>query len=115
MTSALSPLSLSLSDYHTLSLPLTFTPPLNTQAVDFSRDVLSLMRGELHIAAYPFHGYWEDVGSLKDYYAANMAMAADVSDLRFLVFCVGAAGGGVRGGQLEGLLRSKHGHGSRRE
>lgn len=50
-----------------------------TQAVDFSRDILSLMHGELHIAAYPFHGYWEDVGSLKDYYAANMAMAADVS------------------------------------
>lgn len=52
------------------------------KAVDFSRDILSLMHGELHIAAYPFHGYWEDVGSLKDYYAANMAMAADTSKLR---------------------------------
>jgi glucose-1-phosphate adenylyltransferase len=40
------------------------------------------MHGELHIAAYPFHGYWEDVGSLKNYYAANMAMAADTSKLR---------------------------------
>jgi hypothetical protein len=41
------------------------------------------MHGELHIAAYPFHGYWEDVGSLKDYYAANMAMAADVSGAKW--------------------------------
>jgi ADP-glucose pyrophosphorylase len=47
--------------------------------VDFSRDILSFMHGELKICAYPHHGYWEDVGSLKDYYAANMAMAADVS------------------------------------
>jgi ADP-glucose pyrophosphorylase len=37
------------------------------------------MHGELKICAYPHHGYWEDVGSLKDYYAANMALAADVS------------------------------------
>jgi len=50
------------------------------------------MHGELHIAAYPFHGYWEDVGSLKDYYAANMAMAADVS-----VVLMGGREGG-RGG-----------------
>jgi NDP-sugar pyrophosphorylase family protein len=49
--------------------------------VDFSRDILSLMHGELKICAYPHHGYWEDVGSLKDYYAANMALAADVSVL----------------------------------
>eukprot|EP00775_Hariotina_reticulata_P001384 gene1384-1724_t len=34
-------------------------------------------KGELKIVAYPFHGYWEDVGNLKDYYAANMALAAD--------------------------------------
>ncbi|KAF6255738.1 nucleotide-diphospho-sugar transferase [Scenedesmus sp. NREL 46B-D3] len=51
------------------------------RAVDFSRDILSLMHGELKICAYPHHGYWEDVGSLKDYYAANMAMAADTSRL----------------------------------
>lgn len=52
------------------------------KAVDFSRDILSLMHGELAIFAFPFHGYWEDVGSLRDYYAANMAMAADTSRLR---------------------------------
>lgn len=51
----------------------------NPQAVDFSRDILALMHGELKIVAYPHHGYWEDVGSLKDYYAAQMALAADVS------------------------------------
>lgn len=50
-------------------------------AVDFSRDILSLMHGELKISAYPHHGYWEDVGSLKDYYAANMALATDTSRL----------------------------------
>jgi glucose-1-phosphate adenylyltransferase len=39
------------------------------------------MHGELKITAYPHHGYWEDVGSLKDYYAANMALATDSSRL----------------------------------
>jgi glucose-1-phosphate adenylyltransferase len=51
------------------------------EAIDFSRDILSLMHGELKITAYPHHGYWEDVGSLKDYYAANMALATDSSRL----------------------------------
>jgi hypothetical protein len=34
----------------------------HTQAVDFSRDILALMHGELHIAAYPYHGYWCGAG-----------------------------------------------------
>eukprot|EP00878_Enallax_costatus_P019691 GHUV01020781.1.p1 GENE.GHUV01020781.1~~GHUV01020781.1.p1 ORF type:complete len:431 (+),score=103.78 GHUV01020781.1:256-1548(+) len=51
------------------------------EAVDFSRDILSFMHGELKMVAYPHHGYWEDVGSLKDYYAANMALATDSSRL----------------------------------
>lgn len=54
-------------------------PHAHLQALDFSRDILSLMHGELKICAYPHHGYWEDVGSLKDYYAANIALAKDVS------------------------------------
>lgn len=73
--------------------------PAALQAVDFSRDILSLMHGELHIAAYPFHGYWEDVGSLKDYYAANMAMASDVSVYKWAkqglwAWCVCVVSGG---------------------
>ncbi|WIA11251.1 hypothetical protein OEZ85_011378 [Tetradesmus obliquus] len=52
------------------------------KAVDFSRDILALMHGQLKIVAYPHHGYWEDVGSLKDYYAAQMALAADTSRLQ---------------------------------
>lgn len=46
-----------------------------TSAVDFSRDVLSLACGDIKIKAYPHKSYWEDVGSLKDYYAANIALA----------------------------------------
>jgi len=46
-----------------------------TTAVDFSRDILSLVCGAVKIKAYPHRTYWEDVGSLKDYYAANMALA----------------------------------------
>jgi ADP-glucose pyrophosphorylase len=52
---------------------------VRAQAVDFSRDVLSLVCGDVKIKAYPHKTYWEDVGSLKDYYKANMAMARGVS------------------------------------
>ena len=48
--------------------------------MDFSRDILSLVCGAVKIKAYPHRTYWEDVGSLKDYYAANMALARGVSN-----------------------------------
>lgn len=47
-------------------------------ANDFSRDILSF-KSDLKIVAYRHNKYWEDVGSLKDYYYANLALATDVS------------------------------------
>ncbi|KIY92782.1 glucose-1-phosphate adenylyltransferase [Monoraphidium neglectum] len=44
-------------------------------AVDFSRDVLPAVIGERRIVAYPHTTYWEDVGNLKDYFQAHMALA----------------------------------------
>ncbi|KAI8474084.1 MAG: nucleotide-diphospho-sugar transferase [Monoraphidium minutum] len=44
-------------------------------AVDFSRDILPAVVGERRIMAYPHTSYFEDVGSLRNYYRAHMSLA----------------------------------------
>jgi glucose-1-phosphate adenylyltransferase len=40
---------------------------------DFGRDVIPRLITDFKIFAYPFDGYWEDIGTLDAYWAANMA------------------------------------------
>ena len=54
-------------------------------AKDFSRDILAVLAGSIKIAAYPFHDYFEDVGTLASYYAANLALARSVSVIFFML------------------------------
>lgn len=49
---------------------------------DFGRDILPYCQQSLSIAAYPHLGYWEDVGSLKNWFTANLALAKDTSILK---------------------------------
>lgn len=51
-------------------------------AVDFSRDILPGIIGERRIVAYPHLTYWEDVGSLRNYYRAHMQLAKGTLKLR---------------------------------
>ncbi|GBF96687.1 glucose-1-phosphate adenylyltransferase [Raphidocelis subcapitata] len=51
-------------------------------AVDFSRDILPAVVGQNSIIAYPHTTYWEDVGSLRAYYAAHMSLAQGTLKLR---------------------------------
>lgn len=48
---------------------------------DFGRDVLPKIIQELNIQAYPFEGYWVDVGTLQAYWEANMALLAETPAL----------------------------------
>lgn len=45
---------------------------------DFGKNVIPLMlRSGCKLAAYPFHGYWKDVGTIQSLYEANMDLLSD--------------------------------------
>ncbi|GAB4544950.1 MAG: glucose-1-phosphate adenylyltransferase family protein [Anaerolineae bacterium] len=45
--------------------------------VDFGRDVLPAIIHQERVLAYPFEGYWADVGTLQAYWEANMALLGE--------------------------------------
>jgi glucose-1-phosphate adenylyltransferase len=50
------------------------TPPL---ATDFGKDVFPRFMRSHHVQAHLFDGYWEDLGTIKSYHDANLALAGD--------------------------------------
>jgi glucose-1-phosphate adenylyltransferase len=55
-------------------IQLLTTPP---PATDFGREVFPRSISTHHVQAYLFDGYWEDVGTVKSYHEANLALASD--------------------------------------
>jgi len=50
---------------------------------DFGRDVIPrMLRDGRRLFAYPFHGYWKDVGTLESLWLANMDLLSDNSPLK---------------------------------
>jgi glucose-1-phosphate adenylyltransferase len=45
--------------------------------MDFGRDVLPAIISRKRVLAYPFEGYWADVGTLQAYWEANMALLGE--------------------------------------
>jgi glucose-1-phosphate adenylyltransferase len=59
----------------------TLVQRLNEEAdpprLDFGRDVLPVLVAQDRVMAYPFEGYWADVGTLQAYWEANMALLGE--------------------------------------
>jgi glucose-1-phosphate adenylyltransferase len=53
---------------------LLSTPPL---AADFGRELFPRSIKSHHVQAHLFDGYWEDLGTVKSYHEANLALASD--------------------------------------
>jgi len=53
----------------------------NRQEVDFGLHLIPKAIKEDHIFAYPFHGYWRDVGTIQAYWEANMDVIRDDSGI----------------------------------
>jgi glucose-1-phosphate adenylyltransferase len=51
--------------------------------VDFGRHVIPQAVPSLRVQAYVFRGYWEDVGTIRSYYEANLALAQPVPPFDF--------------------------------
>lgn len=43
---------------------------------DFGKDIIPAAVGTQKIYAYPFSGYWEDIGTIKAFYEANLALTS---------------------------------------
>lgn len=47
----------------------------NTSQIDFGKEIIPSALASYKVMAYPFNGYWEDIGTIKSFYEANIAMA----------------------------------------
>ena len=48
----------------------------STTHEDFGREVFPTLISENHVQVHPFDGYWEDIGTTRAFYEANMALAS---------------------------------------
>jgi glucose-1-phosphate adenylyltransferase len=73
--STLASMGVYVFNYKTLVQRLTeeADPP----RMDFGRDVLPVIVERDRVMAYPFEGYWADVGTLQAYWEANMALLGE--------------------------------------
>ena len=60
----------------------------STEDADFGRHVLPRAVAERDVRAFLFRGYWEDIGTMRAFYEANLALAA--SEPPFVFYTAGA-------------------------
>lgn len=48
----------------------------NPQSHDFGREIIPRALERYRVAVHPFHGYWEDIGTIEAFHRANIALAA---------------------------------------
>jgi glucose-1-phosphate adenylyltransferase len=53
--------------------------------LDFGKDILPRAISQRKVAAYLFRDYWEDIGTIKSFYEANLMMCDDNPPFRFYV------------------------------
>jgi glucose-1-phosphate adenylyltransferase len=56
----------------------------NEKYTDFGKEILPLTIGKLKINSYIFDGYWEDIGTIKSFYDANIELTS--AQPRFNIF-----------------------------
>jgi len=56
---------------------------LNNQMTDFGKEVIPSLLGKKRVCAYLFEGYWEDVGTIRSFFDANLALAQPLPQFNF--------------------------------
>lgn len=51
--------------------------------IDFGRDVIPQLLNQCRVSAFVFDGYWEDVGTIRSFYKANLALCEPDPAFRF--------------------------------
>jgi glucose-1-phosphate adenylyltransferase len=49
---------------------------LDNTLADFGSDVIPAAIGTMHVGSYVFGGYWEDIGTIRSFYEANLDLAS---------------------------------------
>src|SRR5690606_17686283 len=52
-------------------------------SVDFGREIIPAAIGKYNVQAHFFQGYWEDIGTIKAFYEANLDLAAALPKFNF--------------------------------
>jgi glucose-1-phosphate adenylyltransferase len=52
-------------------------------AVDFGGEIIPSAIGKLNVQAYVFDGYWEDIGTIRAFYEANLDLASPLPKFNF--------------------------------
>jgi glucose-1-phosphate adenylyltransferase len=55
----------------------------NIPGSDFGKDILPASLEECRVMAYPFDGYWEDIGTIRAFYLANLALVQSKPSFSF--------------------------------
>ena len=51
----------------------------NPQAVDFGKEIIpTAIESNMPVASYNYDGYWTDIGNIKSFYEANLALTDDI-------------------------------------
>lgn len=50
---------------------------------DFGKEVLPSLLGRVNVRAHLFHGYWEDIGTIRAFHQANVELASDLPQFNF--------------------------------
>ena len=56
---------------------------LDPSLIDFGKDVIPRALQEMRVHAHPHRGYWEDVGTIKSYFDANLALTEAIPPFDF--------------------------------
>jgi glucose-1-phosphate adenylyltransferase len=56
---------------------------LDNTMTDFGREVIPGLLGKKKLFAYAFEGYWEDIGTVKAFFDANLALAQPLPPFNF--------------------------------
>ncbi len=56
---------------------------LDNDMKDFGREVIPALLGKLKLCSYIFEGYWEDIGTVRAFFEANLAMAQPLPPFNF--------------------------------
>jgi glucose-1-phosphate adenylyltransferase len=59
---------------------------MNSDCVDFGKDLIPQSVDSHRVWAFPFDGYWEDVGTIRTFYEANLALTGAAPSFNFYDF-----------------------------
>ena len=57
----------------------------DARLIDFGKDILPLAIHHHHVSSHIFGGYWEDIGTIKSFFDANLLMTEEHSPFKFYV------------------------------